>query len=147
MSDDPTPTGPGSGLDRRFDDNREEGDGAVALTLLTVDGALLAAFALVFTPLYLGAVPVPLGALLSIVTLPWLVSRAGTIDTRPSMAGAPLWAWLIMLAVLSFIGPGGDALLPLDWQSAVLVVGSLGAGLWALRRVLLTEFGAGRSHG
>lgn len=119
----------------------DDGDGAVTLMLLTVDGALLGAFGLIFTPLYWGAVPAPFGAVLSILILPWLVKRAGEIDGRPSMAGAPLWAWVILVVVLGFIGPGGDVLLPQTWQSLVLLIGSLGAGLWALRGVLLTEAG------
>lgn len=123
-----------------------EGDGAVTMMLLTVDGALLGAFGLIFTPLYVGAVPLPLGAVLSILILPWLVRRAGTIDSRASMAGAPLWAWAILVVVLGFIGPGGDVLLPQTWQSLLLIIGSLGAGLWALRGVLLTEAGRG-PHG
>lgn len=123
----------------------DEGDGAVALMLLTVDGALLGAFGLIFTPLYWGAVPAPFGAVLSILILPWLVKRAGEIDSRPSMAGAPLWAWVILVVVLGFIGPGGDVLLPQTWQSLLLVIGSLGAGLLALRGVLLME--ARRTHG
>jgi hypothetical protein len=111
-------------------------DGVTALILLVVDGGLLGAFGLAFTPLYWGPVPVPVGALVSILVLPWLVRRAGEIDPGASMAGAPLWAWLIVVFVLGIGGPGGDTLLPLTWQSLLLVGGGLGAGLWALRRVL-----------
>jgi len=110
-------------------------DGAV-LALLAFDGALLGAFGLAFAPLYAGAVPVPMGALLSILILPWLVTRAGEIDPRPALAGAPLIAWLLVVLVLGLTGPGGDALLPATWQSVLLFVGGLAAGLLALRRVL-----------
>ncbi len=63
-------------------------EGLVVLALLVVDGVLTGAVALAFTPLYLGAVPAPLGALLTTT-----------------------------------------------WQSLLLVVGGVLAGLWALRRV------------
>ena len=103
------------------------------LALLVVDGVLTGAVGLAFTPLYLGAVPVPLGVLLSVLVLPWLVLRAGEIDRR--FAGAPIFAWFATVAVLGLFGPGGDALLTTTWQSLLLVVGGVGAGLWALRRV------------
>ena len=63
---------------------------AGVLALLIVDGILTGAVGLAFTPLYLGAVPVPLGVVLSVLVLPWLVLRAGEIDRR--FAGAPVFA-------------------------------------------------------
>jgi hypothetical protein len=122
--------------DDQGEPDQDGDDGVAALILLVVDGGLLGAFGLAFTPLYWGGVPVPAGALLSIILLPWLVRRAGEIDPGPSMAGAPLWAWLIVVMVLGLGGPGGDTLLPLTWQSLLLVGGGLGAGLFALRGVL-----------
>ena len=103
------------------------------LALLIVDGVLTGAVGLAFTPLYLGPVPAPLGVLLSVLVLPWLVLRAGEVDRR--FAGAPIFAWFVTIAVLGLFGPGGDALLTTTWQSLLLVVGGVGAGLWALRRV------------
>ena len=77
--------------------------------------------------------PAPLGAVLSIAVLPWLVRRAGVIDRR--FAGAPIFAWFATVGVLGLAGPGGDVLLTGTWQSLLLVVGGVGAGLFALRRV------------
>ena len=77
--------------------------------------------------------PVPLGVVLSVLVLPWLVLRAGEIDRR--FAGAPVFAWFATVAVLGLFGPGGDALLTRRWQSLLLVVGGVGAGMWALHRV------------
>lgn len=105
------------------------------LTLLVLDGALLGVVGLAFTPLYLGVLPVPLGAVASILLLPWLVGRAGELDIRPGLVGAPLIAWAIMVGTLGLLGPGGDVLLPVTWQSLLLLFGGLGAGLWRLRRV------------
>jgi hypothetical protein len=107
------------------------------LALLVFDGLLLGAIGLVLTPMYAGPVPAPVGAVLSIVALPWLVLRAGELDPRPGFAGAPLIAWLLAVGVLGLGGPGGDVLLPATWQSMLLVFGGLFAGLLALRRVLV----------
>ena len=109
------------------------------LAVLVIDGALLGAFGLLFTPLYIGSVPAPMGALLCALVLPWLVHAAGEAGGRPASAGAPLVAWLLTVGVLGFGGPGGDVMLPGNWQSLLLVVGGLGTGLWALRGVLNAE--------
>ena len=105
--------------------------------LLVVDGLLLGGIGLVLTPMYAGSVPAPVGALLSIVVLPWLVLRAGELDPRPGVAGAPVLAWLLAVGVLGLGGPGGDVLLPATWQSLLRVFGGLFAGLLALRKVLI----------
>jgi hypothetical protein len=105
--------------------------------LLVVDGLLLGGVGLVLTPMYVGAIATPVGAVLSIAALPWLVLRAGELDPRPGVAGAPLFAWLLAVGVLGLGGPGGDVLLPATWQSLLLVFGGLFAGLLALRKVLV----------
>jgi hypothetical protein len=110
-------------------------DGAL-LVLLVFDGLLLGAFGLMFTPLYTNGIPVPMGAVLSILVLPWLVQQAGEIDARPAVAGAPLTAWVVAVGVLGLLGPGGDAMLAQNWQSLLLLAGGIGAGLWGLRGVL-----------
>lgn len=115
-------------------------DGAV-LGLLVVDGVLLGALGLVLAPLHAGGAPVPVGVVLSVLIVPWLVFRAAEVDPRPSRAGAPLLAWVVAVAVLGLAGPGGDVLLPATWQSLLLVIGGIGAGLWALRSVLNSEHG------
>ncbi len=111
------------------------GSGVAALAILTFDGALLGAFGLAFTPMYAGGIPVPMGVAFSVLILPWLVLRAGEIDPRPAVAGAPLVAWFLVVAVLAVGGPGGDVMLPVTWQSGLLFLGGVGVGLWALRQV------------
>lgn len=103
------------------------------IALLGFDGVLVGGVGLAFTPLYVGPVPVPLGVVLTVLVLPWLVLRAGEIDRR--LAGVPVFAWFVTVFVLGLAGPGNDVLLPGTWQSLVLVVGGVAAGLWALRRV------------
>ena len=110
------------------------GDVAV-LALLTVNGALLGAFSLAFTPMYVAGFPAPMGILFAVSILPWLVTRAGEIDARPAVAAAPLAAWFLAVVVLGLGGPGGDVMLPVLWQSGVLLLGGIVAGLWALREV------------
>lgn len=110
----------------------DEGGGGAVLTVLAFDGVLVGGVGLAFTPLYIGAVPVPIGVLLTVGVLPWLVLRAGEIDRR--LAGLPAFAWFATVAVLGLAGPGGDVLLPGTWQSLLLFVGGVGASLWALRR-------------
>jgi hypothetical protein len=122
-------------LSERPADRRLHSPGLLAL--LVVDGLLLGAIGLVLTPMYAGSVPAPVGAVLSIIVVPWLVLRAGELDARPGVAGAPLLAWLLVVGVLGLGGPGGDVLLPATWQSALLVFGGLFAGLLALRKVLI----------
>lgn len=104
------------------------------LALLVLDAVLLAAAGLAFTPLYIGGVPAPLGALVSILLLPWLVRRAGELDDRRGFAAAPLSAWAITIGVLGLAGPGGDMLLPVTWPTLLLLFGGFAAGLWALSR-------------
>ena len=102
------------------------------LALLIVDGLLLGASASCSRRCTPGAVPTPVGALLSILVLPWLVLHAGELDPRPGLAGAPLIAWLAAVAVLGVGGSGGDVLLPATWQSAASGVrwAVAGQGLW-----------------
>jgi hypothetical protein len=113
------------------------------LVVLAADAAVLGAFGLVFTPLYMGATPVPLGVLFSLLVLPWLVLRAGEVDPRPGVAAVPILAWLLTVGVLGFAGPARDVLLPATWQSLALVTAGLGGGLWALREVVEGGGGSG----
>jgi hypothetical protein len=114
----------------------------VALTaLLSLTGAVLGAFGLLFTPLYAGSIPVPLGIVVTLLSLPWLVRASGELDPRPLAAAGPLIGWVVAVFGLAMFGPGGDHMLPLTWQSLLFVVVGLGSGLWALRAVLLEENG------
>ena len=107
------------------------------LGLLLLDAILLGGLGLVFTPLYIGSVPAPLGALLVVLVLPWLVLRAAEIDPRTGVAASPLWAWLLTVLLLGLWGPGGDAMLPQApgtvWMSLLLLGGGIIAGALALR--------------
>ncbi|MGI5127580.1 hypothetical protein ACQEVB_12280 [Pseudonocardia sp. CA-107938] len=114
----------------------------VALSaLLGLAGAVLGAFGLLFTPQYAGAIPVPLGIVVTLLSLPWLVRASGELDPRPLPAAVPLIGWVVAVLGLTLFGPGGDVMLPLTWQSLLFLCVGLGSGLWALRSVLLEENG------
>lgn len=124
------------------DDERPGPDAAtpLGLALLTLNGALLGAFGVGFTPIFVGGVPVPMGVLFTVLILPWLVLRAGELDGRPGVAALPVVAWFLVVAVLAVVSPGGDVMVPLWWQSGALLVGGVAAGLWALRQVVVEEY-------
>jgi hypothetical protein len=97
----------------------------VWLGALTMDAVLLAIVELFFLPLRFGVVEFPITALLAALTTPLLVAWAGAAASTPLVAGLPLWAWLLTIAVFGIGGPGGDIVLLADWRSLLL----LGAGV------------------
>ncbi|MCW0216151.1 MAG: hypothetical protein OJJ54_22605 [Pseudonocardia sp.] len=118
-----------------------------ALTLIgvLVASALLAVAELLYQPTYVGTVPVPLGTLLILGTMPAMIRGAATVGATPLVAGSPLLVWLVVVGVLGLGGPGGDVMLPETWQSLVLIVAALLAGLLTLRRVLDESYAADRA--
>lgn len=105
----------------------------VALLVLSV---LLAVLELIFQSLYIGPVPVPLGTLMILLTMPWLV-RA-TVEVLPNVGGAaaPILVWFLTTAVVGALGPGGDVLLPLTWQTLLLLFSGVAVGLVCFRRAV-----------
>lgn len=85
-----------------------DGRAGVVLALLGLDGVLSAIVGALLLPCYLGAVPVPVSALLSGVLNATLVWAAGQVTTSKRLVALPLWTWLAAVTVLSFGGPGGD---------------------------------------
>jgi hypothetical protein len=105
------------------------------VALLTVDAALLAMMELFFLTLAVGQIPLPISALVALVSTPWLVRRAGEL-AGPVAASAPLIAWIATVAVLGMAGPGGDVLLLGDWSTLALVVAGLVPAAFVLGRVI-----------
>jgi hypothetical protein len=103
--------------------------GRLLLAVLLLDSVLLAAVELLFLPLRfdgfllpdLGGFPLPLPVLLAAATMPWLVSLAGTLSPRLSVAASPLLVWLLCLGVFGLAGPGGDQVLIADWRALLLL--------------------------
>jgi len=105
--------------------------------LLFLISVLLVAFALMFQMLYVGPVPVPIGTVVVVVSLPWLVHVTVT-EISPTTAGAaaPVLLWFAGVLVLGMFGPGGDVLLPATWQSLLLLVAGAATGMIAFRRAV-----------
>jgi hypothetical protein len=82
--------------------------GTVVLAVLAVDGVLSAIAGALLLPLYLGAVPVPVSALVSGLVNAALVWAAGYWTESRRLAALPLWAWLFTVAAFTLGGPGGD---------------------------------------
>jgi hypothetical protein len=101
----------------------------LTLAVLVVDAVVLAVVELLFVPLrfdgfllphILGGISLPISALVAAVTTPWLVSVAGKLSPTLPVAGAPVAAWIIAIAVFGMFGPGGDLVLVADWRSLLL---------------------------
>jgi hypothetical protein len=107
------------------------------LAALVVDAIALALLELFFLPLRFdgqllpnwGAVEFPITAVVALITMPLLVSRATSVSARLLVAGAPLWAWLVTIGVIGIVGPENQFLLQ-DWRTLLLLAcGTLPAAL------------------
>jgi len=96
------------------------------LTLLTVDGVLSAIAGALLLPLYLGSVPFPISAVVCGLVNAALVWAALHWTTSTRVAAAPLWSFLATVLVLTFGGPGGDAVFRgpgiMDFRSLLFIV-------------------------
>jgi hypothetical protein len=108
----------------------------MVLGLLILDAVLLGAIELVFVTLTVGTTPLPVSALVALLTTPWLVRRAGELSTGTLGAAAPLIGWTLVVLVLGLTGPGGDVLLPGGWPSNLFVLAGLVPAGYVLGRVL-----------
>jgi hypothetical protein len=106
------------------------------LMVLVFDAVALAAVELLYLPLRVGAVPVPVTILLAVVSTRWLVRSAAELGGPRLVAAVPLVVWLLALGVLGVAGPGGDVLLAADWRSVLLLGGGLFPAAVALGRAL-----------
>lgn len=140
MTDDRTATG--TALAPLPAEPREPAGAICVLAVLLVDAVLLAVLELCFLTLYWGSVPIPLSALLALVTTPWLVRSAGAVAGVPG-ASAVLGAWALVIFGIGLAGPGGDVLLPLDPLSMAQVMAGLLPGAFVLGRVIRDRRAAG----
>jgi hypothetical protein len=108
---------------------------AVVLTLLAVDGVISAVAASFFLSLRLGSVPFPISAVISGLLNVALVRVALEWTSSPRLAALPLWTWLATVAVLTFPGPGNDAVFSQQYLVLLLiVVGALPSAVLLYRR-------------
>jgi hypothetical protein len=115
---------------------------------LLVLSAALAAVELLYLPLRFDGYilpmfgkgfPLPITALVAALTLPALISKAGTISTRLAVAGSPLWIWLLCVLISALPGPGGDVVLVGDWRALLLLACGALPGAVALGGVLAKQ--------
>jgi hypothetical protein len=90
--------------------------------MLAVDGIISALLAAFFLPLRLGPIPFPVSALISGLLNAALVWTALRWTSSPRLAALPLWTWLATVGVLTFPGPGDDAVFSAQWQLLLLII-------------------------
>lgn len=95
----------------------------ILLVVLAVDGVISALIGAFFLPLYLGAVPFPISAVVSGALNAALVWAGAQVTPSLRLAALPLWTWLATVAGLTFGGPGGDVVFgATNWGAIALVL-------------------------
>ncbi|MCB0942507.1 MAG: hypothetical protein KDB72_19965 [Mycobacterium sp.] len=110
----------------------------VVLVLLTIDGVITAVTGALLLPVYLGAVPFPVSALITGVVNAALVWAAGYWAGSKRLAALPLWAWLVTVAAMTLGGPGGDIVFGgpgvMAYSALLFLVLGAGPAAWLLSR-------------
>lgn len=110
----------------------------VILTLLAVDGILSALAGALLLPIYIGAVPFPISALISGLVNAALVWAAASWTRSSRVAALPLWTWLLTIAGMTLGGPGDDVILGgrgvMAYSPLLLIVLGLAPPVWVLWR-------------
>jgi hypothetical protein len=114
----------------------ERANDLTTMTVLVIDAVLLAMLELMFVTFTVKAVPVPVSAVLALLTTPWLIASAGHVSKGALGASGPYLAWILTTGILGFAGPGGDVLLVSTWPALLLIVCGLLPGGYVLGRVL-----------
>jgi hypothetical protein len=98
---------------------RQFGDVAL-LALLLIDVPLTLVLEALFLPLYAGAVPLPISAGVAAIVNILLVLGVETVRPAPAWMSAPLALWVLLFLLFTGPGPGGDVVLPADWQTLLM---------------------------
>ncbi|HZZ49999.1 MAG TPA: hypothetical protein VFE65_24170 [Pseudonocardia sp.] len=123
----------------------ERANDRIVLVILMFDAVLLALFELMFVSYTVGAIPIPISAVVALLTNPWLIRAAGGLRSSGRLAiCGPYLAWLVIVLVGGFTGPGGDMLMPVVtplWQLSnlsvlLLIVLGMVPGAYVLGRTL-----------
>lgn len=120
----------------RATDRADRFDATLVLAVLFLDVVLLAIVEIMFVSLSVGGTPVPLSALVALVTTPLLIRRAGELSTGTVGAVLVFLGWAGVAAALGLGGPGGDVLLVDSWPSYALLIAGVLPGAWTLGRVI-----------
>ena len=123
-------------VEPRATDRADRIDALLVLGVLFVDAVLLAVIEVMYVSLSVGATPLPVSAVVALVSTPWLVRRAGELATGTPGAVLVFLGWAGVVTVLWLGGPGGDVLLLGSWPSTALLIGGLFPAALALGRVI-----------
>ncbi|SHG33772.1 hypothetical protein [Streptoalloteichus hindustanus] len=109
------------------------------LAVLVADAIVLAGLELLFLPLRVADLvpsgapgwlpasvvswPLPVSAVVALLTTPWLVRTAASLRPSLGVAGLPLLGWVLAVAVIGFAGPGGDVVVVNDWRTLLMFAG------------------------
>ncbi|GEM30105.1 hypothetical protein NN3_11120 [Nocardia neocaledoniensis NBRC 108232] len=117
-SDQPAPT---AVLRMRVPSRLEPVITALIVTLLFVDALITLAVEVLFLPLYVGAVALPVAALLAAPINVALVYGMESVTDRVGFTFAPIVVWVFGFLVCSSRGPGGDVMLASDGRTLLLL--------------------------
>ncbi|WP_227980150.1 hypothetical protein [Nocardia spumae] len=105
--------------------------GGLLAAVLVFDGLLSVVLEVLYLPLYLGATPFPIAALVAAVVNVLLIMGMRVVVSRPAAMSLPVMAWLFGFLICSTTGPGGDVLLTDSWTSPLLLAcGIVPVGLY-----------------
>jgi len=97
--------------------------------LVGLVAALLALLECFYVNLRIGATPVPLAqvvAALANLALPFVMYR---VTGRRGLAVIPGLIWIVIALILAARGPGGDVVVPGNWQGILLLLAGAGAAV------------------
>ncbi|MGW0178485.1 hypothetical protein [Nocardia sp. NPDC003345] len=94
--------------------------GPVLIAVLVLVAVLTLIVEVLYLPLYIGGVAVPVTAVLAAPVNLALVWAAGTVTSRLSVLFLPVGAWLAAFLVAASSGPGGDVPLRSDLATLLL---------------------------
>ena len=106
----------------------------LVLAVLVVDAVLLAVTELAWISLRAGAVPLPLAAVVALVTTPVLVLAADVALPRSPAPMAVLVTWLGTVLVVGLWSPVGPGVMVADWRAILLVAAGFFPGIVAAAR-------------
>lgn len=94
--------------------------GVLIIVVLMFDAVLTLAIEVLYLPLYIGPVPIPVSALLAGAINLALIRAARVVSPRPAVLFLPLAAWTLGFLVAASTGPGGDVPLTSDIRTLLL---------------------------
>ncbi|MFI5719913.1 hypothetical protein [Nocardia sp. NPDC051750] len=94
--------------------------GPVIIAVLMLDAVIALILEVLYLPLYIGAVALPITALLAGPVNLALVWAVATVNTRLSVLFLPVGAWLAAFLIAASRGPGGDYPLRSDLPTLLL---------------------------